>query len=308
MRQIDWDDLRVFLEIGRLKSLGLASKRLHLDHSTVSRRLARLEQTLGKRLLDRKPDGVVLNQAGRDLMLYSEAMESQLMAAHTAFDDRIDAMRETVRLSTYEGIASLYIASKLNGFEKQNPNIDLEITTGMQPVRVDRRDADLFLSFYKPEGRSLHTELAGVMNLFLFAAADYLKERGIPTTTEQLKDHRFVTYIPDYITVDTARWLDEVIESPRANVRSTSMITQMNAAAHGCGLVLLPAFCPTEKVGLKPVLLRKIRVERPIWISAHKDLLYLPKVKKLMKFLKQTIADDAAFLTGERFRVQSTHK
>ncbi len=301
MRQFDWDDLRIFLVIGQLHSLSLAAKRLHLDHSTVSRRLSKLEVTLGQRLIERRPDGIVLTPVGRDLLIYAEAMAGQVIAAQNSMFGTLGDERETVRLSTYEGLSSLFLAARLEPFARQNPQIDVEISTSLQPVRVERRDADVFLSFYRPEGRSLHTEEIGTIALFLFGSSAYFSEHGYPDNKEQLQTHKFVTYINEYLTIESVRWLDEVLVNPSTQIRSTSMITQMNLAARGCGLVLLPAFSPIEQASLLPILVDQIRVERKIWLSAHRDTVYLPKIKKFLRFIKDVLDRDHDILVGTRF-------
>ena len=54
---LDWDDLRYFAELSRTGSLSAAARRLKVDHSTVARRVASLETSLGVRLFDRLPRG-----------------------------------------------------------------------------------------------------------------------------------------------------------------------------------------------------------------------------------------------------------
>jgi DNA-binding transcriptional LysR family regulator len=55
---VKWDDLRVFLEVARLGSVHAAAKRLRLDHSTVCRRIGKLESGLSVKLLNRTRGGV----------------------------------------------------------------------------------------------------------------------------------------------------------------------------------------------------------------------------------------------------------
>jgi DNA-binding transcriptional LysR family regulator len=50
---MDWDDMRVFLALARMESLGRAGQHLRLDPATVGRRIARLEEGLGRRLFTR---------------------------------------------------------------------------------------------------------------------------------------------------------------------------------------------------------------------------------------------------------------
>jgi DNA-binding transcriptional LysR family regulator len=64
---LDWDDLRFFLALVRHGSLSAAAKELHVAQSTVGRRLASLEASLGVRLLNRTPDGYVPALAGQDV-------------------------------------------------------------------------------------------------------------------------------------------------------------------------------------------------------------------------------------------------
>ena len=61
---MNWDDLRLFLEVARTGSISGAAKQLDVQHSTVSRRLRKLEQQLGARLLERKNSGYELTAAG----------------------------------------------------------------------------------------------------------------------------------------------------------------------------------------------------------------------------------------------------
>ena len=64
---LDWDDLRVFLELARTGSLSAAARSLRLSHATVGRRLAALEEALGQTLVERRPDGYVLTGEGESV-------------------------------------------------------------------------------------------------------------------------------------------------------------------------------------------------------------------------------------------------
>src|SRR5688500_170580 len=68
----DWDDARFFLAIARAGSVSGAGRNLRVQQSTVSRRLAGLEETLGARLFERTPDGYILTPAGESLHARAE--------------------------------------------------------------------------------------------------------------------------------------------------------------------------------------------------------------------------------------------
>ena len=104
--QLNWDDLRVFLEVARQGQIAPAARRLHVDHATVSRRIAHLEDVLGAKLFKRTQAGMALNESGRKLLRHTEAMEAQALAAADATQAANPKYAGTVRVATMEGIAS----------------------------------------------------------------------------------------------------------------------------------------------------------------------------------------------------------
>ena len=77
----EWTDLRFFLELARAGTLSGASRRLEVEHTTVARRIDRLEQQLGTTLFDRSREGYELTEMGQALLPHAEAMEGAALAA-----------------------------------------------------------------------------------------------------------------------------------------------------------------------------------------------------------------------------------
>lgn len=293
---LDWDDLRIFLQVARAGNLSRAAAALRVDHSTVSRRIAHLEFSLGSRLIERKKEGMSLTELGRDILDKLEAMEHQVASVRERVENTGAGEPTPVRISTYEGISSLYLAERLMRMRETHPSIRLEIVTSLQSVNVSRREADVFISFYEPEGRGLEKERGGTMGVRLFAARSYLDRRGTPASFDDLKAHDFVTYIHDHQPLDTVRWLDEVLMERREVFNSTSMISQMAAAVGGMGLVFLPIFAARTDRRLLPVLADEVKVQRELWISTHQDLRYIPRVKAVISFLRNLFREDREYL------------
>ena len=78
----EWTDLRFFLELARAGTLSGASRRLEVEHTTVARRIDRLEAQLGTTLFDRSREGYELTEMGQALLPHAEAMESAALAAN----------------------------------------------------------------------------------------------------------------------------------------------------------------------------------------------------------------------------------
>ncbi|QKK27833.1 LysR family transcriptional regulator [Rhizobium hidalgonense] len=287
---LDWDDLKLFLIVVRCKSVTGAARELKVSHSTVSRRLARLEYTVGGALVERTRDGLLLTPAGLVTMRRAEEIENGVNALRSDVSNR-DEVRGTVRLATMEGIATLYLSERLVELSSRYPDLDIELVTSPQTVRVARREADLFLSFFKPHGTALDSQLIGRFKTGLFASQVYLERNGVPSQAADLREHRFVGYIEELVQLESVLWLEELVPAPTMAFSSNSMMSQMFAASAGAGIVALPEFARSLKLGLIPVL-EELRGEREIWMSAHHDLAYLPRVRVVKQFVKELLRRD----------------
>lgn len=293
-----WDDLRIFLELERQGRLSRAARRLGVDHTTVSRRVAHLELALGAKLFERTRSGMHLRDSGRLLLRHAEAMESQTLAAGKALGAGDGDYAGTVRIAMMEGIGSLYFAPRLAKLLSSRPSIKLELVTSAQPLSLSRREADLFLSFFRPHGRGLRSRKLGEFGLGLFASPAYLKQHGAPRSIADLPRHTFVDYIDDLVAIDAVRWLADVIKAPQIAFHSNSMIAQHHAATAGIGIVLLPFFAAHGDRRLRPVLEKKVVVVRELWLSAHHDLHDAPRVRIVADFLADQIDRDRKLLKG----------
>lgn len=290
---LNWDDLRVFLHAARAGNLSQTAKRMRLDHSTVSRRIAQMEASLGIAVFERHRTGLKLNEIGERLLQHAERVESAVIAIReeaSAGDTK--ELAGTVRLATMEGIASLYLAPRFSQLRKLAPQLTVELVTSAQTVYVHKREADLFVSFFKPPGPGLVSERIGKFSLGLFASRSYLDEHGLPTDLRDLQRHWFVSYIEDLIQVESVRWLADIIEQPRIAFNSNSMIAQMNAASGGLGIVLLPSFAVAGRNDLIPVLPGLATTTREVWLNVHGDLQFSPRIRAVGSFLKATLKRD----------------
>jgi len=296
---LNWDDLRVFLHAARAGNLSQTAKRMRLDHSTVSRRISQMEASLGVAVFERHRTGLKLNEICERLLRHAEKVESAIIAIHEeASTGDTEGLAGTVRLATMEGIASLYLAQRFSKLRQAAPQLTIELVTSAQTVYVHKREADLFVSFFRPPGPGLISERIGRFRLGLYASRSYLEDRGTPGSLRDLQEHWFVSYIEDLIQVDSVRWLADVIEEPRIAFHSNSMIAQMNAAAGGLGIVLLPSFACVGRPDLIPVLPDGASTTREVWLNVHSDLQFAPRIRAVRTFLRSTLKQDPDMQVG----------
>ncbi|WP_042268964.1 LysR family transcriptional regulator, partial [Paraburkholderia heleia] len=292
LNRLSWDDLRVFLAVARAGSLSKAGRLLGIDHATVGRRVSALEFALGTPVFERDRQGYRLNPQGREMLGLVEAVEANVLTLGDLLNGEQPGLAGHVRIATMEGIASLYLSEQFVTLKRRQPGITIELVTSSTDVRISHREADLFIGFFEPRGSNLEITRVGRFALHLYAHPDYLAEFGTPNTAGELNRHRFVGYIDELIQLDAVRWLDDAVANPPIAFHSTSMISQMFAAAAGAGIVMLPTFARPKRFGLAPVLAEQIKVTRDVWMSSHQYLRRVPRITAVAAFLAEIMRRD----------------
>jgi DNA-binding transcriptional LysR family regulator len=301
-----WDDLKVFLEVARQGSVHAAAKRLKLDHSTVCRRIGRLETLLAVKLFDRSRKGIAVRHEAHGLLKHIEQMDRHAGSLEDAIARGSTDASQVVRVATMEGIASGYLARCLPALNQFGQNLKIELVSIPQAVDLNRKEADIFLSFFNPHARGLKSSLFGKFTLFLYCSKEYLRQHGVPRSREDLDRHVFVGYIDDLLVINAVRWLDEVVTAPVMSFHSNSVIAQCNAAVSGLGIALLPTFVGTGVPGLQRILPDKVSVQRDVWVSVRTEQSHLSRIRSVMQFLKYIFARDVDFLSGKSNRLAAT--
>jgi DNA-binding transcriptional LysR family regulator len=295
---VKWDDLRVFLEVARQGSVHAAAKRLNLDHSTVCRRIGKLESLLSIKLLDRTQRGIVLRDGVQEVLRHIEHMETHANSLEDAIAGTRTIAAQIVRIATMEGIASRYLARRIPLLERFAPTVKIELVSIPQPVDLSRKEADIFLSFFDPRLPGLSSKKIAEFALFLYASEAYMRVHGCPRSRAELANHVFVDYIEDLLEIDAVRWLNEVVPSPTASFYSNSIIAQCGAAVAGAGIAMLPTFVAAGVDGLVRILPDEASVRRDVWVSVRVEQSSLRRIKCVMQFLTHIFQMDRAFLMG----------
>jgi len=296
----NWHDIVYFLEVARARNLVRAGQKLKVDHTTVSRRIRELERCLNTTLFKRSKSGFALTETGLRLLQYAEGMENQanLIVETVVGEESADAAG-AVRIASMEGIGSMYLTRCIADFHKQYPSIQVEMITDTRLLDMTRREADIFVTFFKPRGKRLSVKKIGEFRIALYATSEYLGKHRNPATVKDLEEHVFVDFIDEHIHIKENRWLSDILRPAHIAFRSTSLVSQYMAASNGIGIAMLPSYVAAHNSDLRPVLPSYFSI-RDIWLSVHEDILHIGRIKAVMNFLVKRIAADRNFLMLSR--------
>src|SRR5436189_1463833 len=106
MSTLVWDDLRHFLAFARAGSMQAAAKALGVNQSTVQRRIAELEERVGRRLVERHLGSYRLTALGEEMRPAADGVEGAVAAFERDLAARDKGLTGTVRLTCGSGIAA----------------------------------------------------------------------------------------------------------------------------------------------------------------------------------------------------------
>ena len=147
---VSTDDLRYLLAVARSGRLVSAATLLGVDHTTVRRRLDRLETALGVRLLDRGADGWELTAIGRDVAAHAAPLEHVVEQVLGAASGSTGGLRGTVRIVAPEGFATTFATPCLARVQAHHPGIVIELVTSTSPLSLRGSGYDIAVNAVTP--------------------------------------------------------------------------------------------------------------------------------------------------------------
>ena len=280
----DWDDFRLLLSVVQLGRFSRAAAALGIQQPTVSRRIERLEESLGVRLMDPTSRGAALTPEGQGVVAELNVAHSALLKSvqgAQAAEPRLD-----VKLLTTDGIAAYWLVRFLPFLFEMHPNLEMRIFTTTDFEAEQRGHFDLTIHYTQPTNPNLITTRLGTLHFIPYASPCYLAKHGRPTSTADLARHRLLDYIL-YI-IDKGTWMTRLpaaLGKGRAQFFTNSSAALGEAVRAGAGIALLPTYGSVFEKGLEPLEVG-MRFETPFWVCYKQEVAARRSTRIAVAFLK----------------------
>jgi molybdate transport repressor ModE-like protein len=287
---LDWEDIRVFAALARHGSLSAAARALLVNHATIARRIQSLQDALGERLVERRPDGYVLTPAGTRTLIAATDME--VAAASMARSGPDDSPRGLVRINAPPSLSQRFLVPRLARLSRQHPGLDIDVATGFRVVSLERREADIAVRLGRPEDGDVIAKRLAPLGFGFYASATYLDQvdRGMEAALIGFDEAN--AYLPE------ASWLARHFPRMRVAFRATGQVAQAAAAKESAGIALLPHFIVRKEDQLIPCQLSAVPPARDIWlITRRQDRKDLP-IRLVSDFLSEIFEQEADLFEG----------
>jgi DNA-binding transcriptional LysR family regulator len=288
---MNWDDVRMFLAVARTGQLLAASKRLGVNHATLSRRVTALEESLKTRLLVRRTNGCELTAEGEIFLRAAERMETEMLAAQSQVGRIDSAIAGTVRIGAPDGFGVSFLAPRLGQLTARYPELKIQLVPVPRSFSLSQREADIAITIERPEqGRLVSSRLTDY-TLGLYASRDYLRDHPVPTMVEALKEHRRIGYVEDLIYSPSLNYTGEVMRNWDAGFEISSAIGQNEAVLSGAGIGILHNYIARSHGSLVR-LLPDISIRRAYWTIYHESARDLARVRMVADFLHDLVREE----------------
>lgn len=305
--QVNWDDLRVAYDVARTGSLSRSAEQLGMNHSTVLRRINRLEGVLGIRLFIRHQRGYRLTEAGQ-LMLETMTPLSgdmqRLVASLSALESSPSGI---LRLSTVSDFSRVF-APLLKEFHELYPQVRLQIFATDEVLSLSRGDVHVSLRLGdEPTEPDLIARYLLSFPLDFYAADSYVERYGLPTSMDDLDQHLWVLPTGRKRHIPGISAIADKVNPGRVVYQSNSFPDIFSAVNAGIGIgpVGVSGLEWRDNTiaaidGLHAVNVGVRTEPNRLWCVYHKDMRGSSRIRALLEFIQHRIPADQGYPANQQ--------
>ena len=257
----DLVDVLAFVRVVETGSFARAAERMGLSKPVLSRRVARLEEKLGARLLTRTARGAQPTGVGQAYFARASAILADLEAAQEVVAEAVTQVAGPIRLSAPLSFGISHLTPALADFAREHPAVELDIEFEDRNVDLAGGGYDLAVRIGRLADSALVARRIAPVRKCAIASPAYLEAHGRPRKPADLAGHDALVYGNEQWRFRAGDRWETIRARPRMRTNNGEMLRA--AAEAGLGICLLPSFiaAPAIERGSVEVLLRDFPLE-----------------------------------------------
>jgi DNA-binding transcriptional LysR family regulator len=289
----DLNSIAVFAKVVDLKNFRAAARALGIPRSTVSVRVAQLEDRLGVRLLERTTRSLRLTHAGATYYRSITPALEALDTAARAIDDLNAQPSGPLKITTTIEGGQFVLAPLLADYMQRYPDVQLQVELTDRRVDLLEEGFDLALRMGPlPDSSLIAKKLRTPGHLRVYASPSYLARHGEPKRPEALAKHACLIMTaqsePAVWRFQVKKKLLAVTVRPRASANSFVLLRELASADRG--ITRLPEYiaAPAVKSGKLRPLLDAFQPPALPWHAVYPSARHLsPKLRALLEVIEK---------------------
>jgi DNA-binding transcriptional LysR family regulator len=303
---LSWDDLRVVAAIAEAGGLPAAASRLGLDHSTVFRRLGRIETALGLALFERRREGFAATAAGEEIVALARRLDDDVTTVTRRIAGAAPTPSGEVRVTTADSLLVHLMTPLFARFRESCPDVRLDVVIANQSLNLSKRDADVAIRAGDDPPPTLVGRRVARIAWALYGRRDGLgggAAAGGPLhggDDAMAAGRPWVALGDDLAAMKVARFPAETVPPRRVVFRTNSVLALAEAVEAGIGIGHLPCFVGDVRPDLVRLAPPDPQFAADLWLLTHPDLRKAARVRALLDFLAEAIGEHRDLIEGTR--------
>jgi LysR family transcriptional regulator, regulator for bpeEF and oprC len=291
--------LMIFLRSAQHQSFSEAARQLSMSPSAVSRAVARLEDDLGIRLLQRTTRSLTLTEDGATFYQRCQQILDELEAVELEVKQSQSKPKGTLRLNFSIALGKMYIAPRLSQLAAQYPDLVFNVSFSDRMSDIIEEGIDATVRVGSGSDSRLVMQALGTAYPITCAAPSYLKQAGMPEIPQAIAGHRCVNFVlPQSGREITWKFEQEgtAIALPvQSYLQFDYAEALLEAAVEGAGIIQAPKYIVAKAIQqgkLHPILMNYASQEGTVIAVIYPQKKYLPaKVRVFIEFMSGLMAD-----------------
>lgn len=293
---MDWDKLRTFYSVAKVKTLTGAAASLSLSQSAVSRQISSLEENLGLQLFNRHSRGLTLTAQGEILYRSVHDVFIKLSLTQKLLQENKQAAAGTLTIAVCSFFSALWLAPRLCKFMGKHPDIHLKLQVGEENIDLHGKEADVAVHMKESSDTSLIQKSLSTFSLKAYASTQYIKKYGFPEKISDLENHRVLAYEKNvFFSSLQANWVFSAYKKEEKKpllpkISINSFLGVYNLVKNNVGIGILPSFVTDSNKDLQPVLKNLTPPSGSIFYLYPTELRSSKKARAFQIFLTEEFA------------------
>ncbi len=290
MNQLDWNQLKAFLETAETGSLSAAARKLSLTQPTLSRQVAAIERSMGVTLFERVGKAMALTPTGLELLEHARAMGAAAGALELAATGRSLAIGGVVSVSATDAVAVNLLPPLVRRLREKEPGIAIEVISSNALSDLLRREADIAIRHVKPEQPELIARLIREASASFYASEDWVRIHGHPRSAQDAAHLPFVGSDRTGQFLAFLRQHGLPLSEANFSCYSDHTVAHWSLVCEGMGIGAMMDEIALNTPGIVRVLDEVPPVRFPIWLVSHRELRTSRRIRVVFEALAQGLA------------------
>lgn len=283
---MEWDNLRYILAIARTKSVAGAARQLKVHHTTVFRRLNALESSLGVRLFERLAKGYVLTLAGESMYHTALEIESKIATLDRHISGQDQRLKGIIRVTTTASLLRYLLTPCFAAFQREYPEIELEILESNQQYNLTKRDADIAIRTTNHPPEHLVGRKIARAAIAIYGSKNYLvKNENIDNITE----HTWIGAEESLEMVMYGNKLIQLLPQIKFEYKVNTLMGILYALLNDMGIGLLFCYMGNSEPTLQSVRPTIPELGKDLWILTHPDICHVARISIFLDFIAEAL-------------------